>query len=82
MVARSDSRILQIQTEETRYRLVGAQVTVKETLEGNFDVEYQEGLLKWKELLVKDQQVNIKNKKKILLAELEKQTKTVSRNAS
>lgn len=77
-----DSRILQIQTEETGYRLVGAQVTVKETIEGNIDVEYQERLLKWKELLVKDQQGNIKNKKEILLAELERQTKTVSRNAS
>ena len=77
-----DSRILQIQTEETGYRLVGAEVKVKETLEGDIAIEYQGELLKWKELLVKDQQGNIKNKKEILFAELGRQTKQSQKNAS
>ena len=77
-----DSRILQIQTEETGYRLAGAQVTIKETLEGNIVIEYQGEALKWKELLVKDQQGNIKNKKEILLAGLERETKQSQKNAS
>jgi transposase len=77
-----DSRILQIQIEETGYRLIGAQVTVKEALEGDIAIEYQGELLKWKELLVKDQQGNIKNKKEILFAELGMQTKQSQKNAS
>ena len=62
--------------------MIGAQVTVKEALEGDIAIEYQGELLKWKELLVKDQQGNIKNKKEILFAELGMQTKQSQKNAS
>ena len=62
--------------------MIGAQVTVKEALEGDIAIEYQGELLKWKELLVKDQQGNIKNKKEILFAELGRQTKQSQKNAS
>lgn len=62
-----DTRILQIQTEETGYRLVGAQVTVIESLSGELGIKYDGKDLKYKELLVKDHQGHIKNKKEILL---------------
>jgi hypothetical protein len=46
--------------------LIGAEVIVKEALEGDIAIEYQGELLKWKKLPVKDQQENIKNKKNLI----------------
>lgn len=65
-----ESRIFQIQTKETGYRLVGAHVTVKENLAGEISIEYEGKILEYKELLVKDRQGRIRNKKEILLAGL------------
>ena len=65
-----DSRILQIQTEQARYTLRGAEVTIVESLEGTIKIIYQGKELQYKELLVKDHQGHIKNKKEILLAGL------------
>jgi hypothetical protein len=63
-------RILQIVTENPGYTLRGAKVTVKEELSGLIKIEYQGKELKYKELLVKDHQGRIANKKEILLGGL------------
>lgn len=60
-------RILQIQVKEFGYALRGAKVTVEEKLEGQINITYQGKELEYKELLVKDHQGNVKNKKEILL---------------
>ena len=62
-----NGRILQMQVEEAGYALRGAQVLVKENLEGQIKVIYKGKELEYKELLVKDHQGRIKNKKEILL---------------
>jgi hypothetical protein len=62
--------------------LIGAEVPVKEALEGDIAIEYQGELLKWKKLPVKDQQGNIKKQKKFLFAELKRQTKQSQKNDS
>ena len=63
-------RILQIQVEEPGYALRGAQVIIQESIEGQVKVIYKGKELKYKELLVKDHQGRIKNKKEILLGRL------------
>lgn len=65
-----NSRILQVQTEEAGYALRGAKVEIRESLEGHLSIEYKGKELKYKELLVKDQQGKIRNKKEILLGSL------------
>ena len=57
--------ILQIQTEKPSYSMKRAKVYVTESLEGKIEIEYQGKKLKYKELLVKDQQGTILNKKEI-----------------
>ncbi|MBS0645015.1 MAG: ISNCY family transposase [Verrucomicrobia bacterium] len=63
-------RILQIQTEEACYALRGAEVTISEGIQDALKVIYQGKELQYKELLVKDRQGQIKNKKEILLGTL------------
>lgn len=63
-------RILQVQLKEPSYALRGAKVVVEENLEGKIKIVYQGKELEYKELLVKDHQGKIKNKKEILLAGL------------
>ncbi len=65
-----NSRILQIQTEQIGYALRGAEVVVSEDLKGVIKITYQGNDLQYKELLVKDHQGQIKNKKEILMASL------------
>ena len=60
------NRILQIQTERPSYAMRKAKVYVIESLEGKIEIEYQEKKLKYKELLVKDNQGTILNKKEIV----------------
>ncbi|NBW53417.1 MAG: ISNCY family transposase [Betaproteobacteria bacterium] len=60
-------RILQIQTEQAGYALRGAAVDVVEDLQGAIKITYQGKELDYKELLVRDHQGHIKNKKEILL---------------
>lgn len=62
-----EGRILQVITEEAGYRMRGAKVLVKEDLEGKISIEYQGKELEFKELLVKDHQGRVANKKEILL---------------
>ena len=59
------NRILQIQTERPSYAMRRAKVYVIESLEGKIEIEYQGKKLKYKELLVKDNQGTILNKKEI-----------------
>ena len=59
------NRILQIQTERPSYAMRRAKVYVTESLKGKIEIEYQGKKLKYKELLVKDQQGTILNKKEI-----------------
>ena len=65
-----NSRILQIQPEHADYALRGAEVIVSEDLKGVVRISYKEKELPYKELLVKDHQGQIKNKKEILMAGL------------
>jgi hypothetical protein len=65
-----EGRILQIQVKEPSYGLRRANVVVEETLEGQIKVVYQGKELEYKELLVKDHQGKVKNKKEILLQAL------------
>lgn len=60
----------EIQTENAEYTLRGAQVLVQENLEGQIKVLYQDKELEYKELLVRDRQGQVKNKKEILLGGL------------
>ena len=60
------NRILQILTERPSYAMRRAKVHVIESLEGKIEIEYQGKILKYKELLVKDQQGTILNKKEIV----------------
>lgn len=62
-----NSRILQLQIKEPGYALRGAKVIVVETFEGEIKILYKGKELEYKELLVKDHQGAIKNKKEILL---------------
>lgn len=61
-------RILQIQAEDTGYALRHAEVTISESMNGVINIFYQGRKLLYKELLVKDHQGHIKNKKEILMA--------------
>lgn len=58
-----NNRILQIQTERPTYAMRKARVQVIEDLYGNIKIEYQGKELIYKELLVKDSQGKILNKK-------------------
>jgi len=60
-----DNRILQIQTERPTYAMRRAKVQVIEDLMGNIEIEFQGKKLKYKELLVKDSQGKILNKKEV-----------------
>ena len=62
-----EGRILQIQSKNAGYTLRGARVIVEEALDGTIGISYQGKDLEWKELLVKDHQGKVKNKKEILL---------------
>lgn len=54
--------------ENEGHRLKGAGVMIEEDLEGNIKIVHQGKELGYKELLVKDRQGRIKNKKEILLS--------------
>jgi hypothetical protein len=60
-----DNRILQIQTERPSYAMRRAKVQVIEDLDGNIEIEFQGKKLKYKELLIKDSQGKILNKKEV-----------------
>jgi transposase len=60
-------RVLQVQVKELGYALRGAKVVVTESLKGQIKIMYQGKELEYKELLVKDHQGQVKNKKEILL---------------
>lgn len=60
------NRILQIQTDRPTYAMRKAKVSVVESLDGKIEIEYQGKKLYYKELLVKDQQGKILNKKEII----------------
>lgn len=60
------NRILQIKTERPIHAMRRATVLVIEDLEGNIEIEYQGKNLDYKELLVKDRQGEILNKKEAL----------------
>ena len=59
------NRILQIKTDRPIYAMRKAKVTVIESLEGKVEIDYQGKKLEYKELLVKDKQGTILNKKEI-----------------
>jgi len=65
-----NGRILQVQIQEPGYALRGAKVMVEETLGGQVRIVYQGKELEYKELLVRDHQGKIRNKKEILLGGL------------
>jgi hypothetical protein len=58
-----NNRILQIRTERPTYAMIKAKVQVIEDLNGKIEIEYQGKVLNYKELLVKDNQGKIMNKK-------------------
>lgn len=60
------NRILQIKTDRPTYAMKKAKVTVIESLDGKIEIEYQNKKLEFKELLVKDSQGQILNKKEVL----------------
>jgi transposase len=57
------NRILQIQTDRPTYAMRRAKVLVMEDLQGKIEIEYEGKKLKYKELLVKDSQGRVINKK-------------------
>lgn len=61
-----NNRILQIQEEQPSYALRGAQVEVIELLSGETLVKYKGKELVYKELLVKDHQGRVMNRKELL----------------
>ncbi|GAB4187743.1 MAG: hypothetical protein Tsb0015_06820 [Simkaniaceae bacterium] len=60
-----EGRILQIQTEETGYRLQRAKVLVVEDLQGNLKTEHDGKELPYKELWIRDHQGKIQNRKEV-----------------
>jgi len=60
------NRILQIKTDRPTHAMRKAKVTIIESLDGIIEIEYQEKKLDYKELLVKDSQGKILNKKEVL----------------
>lgn len=60
-------RILQIQAQAVSYALKGARVIVEETLARQIKIVYQGKALEYKELLVRDHQGQVKNRKEILI---------------
>jgi hypothetical protein len=60
-----NNRILQIKTEKPTYSMVKAKVIVIEDLNGNIEIELHGKQLQFKELLVKDHQGKIMNKKEV-----------------
>ena len=60
------NKILQIKTEKPTYSMIKAKVLVIEDPDGNIEINYRGTSLKFKELLVKDKQGRIMNRKEIL----------------
>jgi len=58
-----DSCILQIKAENATWAMRGAKVQVTEDLDGKIEINFHEKKLEYKELLVKDSQGRIINKK-------------------
>jgi hypothetical protein len=61
-----NNRILQIKTEKPPYFMIKAKVIVIEDLNGNIEIELNGKQLNYKELLVKDNQGKIMNRKEVL----------------
>lgn len=59
------TRILQIVTDRPTYAMRGAKVEVVELLDGQIKIKYHEKELNYKELLVKDQQGRVLNRKQL-----------------
>ncbi len=60
------NRILQIKTDRPTYAMRRAKVTIVESLDGKIEIEYQGKKLDYKELLVKNRQGKILNRKEAL----------------
>lgn len=60
-----NNRILQIKTNKPAYFMIKAKVIVIEDLNGNIEIELHGKQLQYKELLVKDRQGKIMNKKEV-----------------
>lgn len=60
-----NNRILQIKTDKPAYFMIKAKVIVIEDLNGNIEIELHGKRLQYKELLVKDRQGKIMNKKEV-----------------
>jgi len=60
------NRILQIKSDKPTYAMKKARVTVVESLDGNIEIMYKGEALQYKELLVKDHQGKILNKKEVM----------------
>jgi hypothetical protein len=58
-----NNRILQIITDRPTFAMRKSKVLIKEDLNGKIEVEYEGRTLNYKELLIKDNQAMIKNKK-------------------
>lgn len=65
-----NGRIFQIEADRSAYFLRGTEVLVEEDLSGHISVSHQGKELRYKELLVRDRQGRIRNKKEILLANI------------
>ena len=61
-----EGKILQIETDQPSYGLRGAQVTVKEQLDGKLIIDYRGRQLKHRELMVKSSQGKILDRKRVL----------------
>lgn len=60
-----ETRVLQIETYNPGYAMRGAHVEIRESLDGVIEVWYQGKRLNYKELLVKDHQGRILNRKSL-----------------
>lgn len=60
-----EGRILQIQTDRASYAMRGAKVDIMESLSGEIRIEYKRMDLEYKELLVKDHQGKVLNRKNL-----------------
>lgn len=64
-----EGRILQVVAEDASYRMIGAKVIVREDLKGKIEIEYEGKQLGYKELLVRDHQGRVVNRKESLIRE-------------
>jgi transposase len=60
-----ETRILQIETDNPSYAMRGAQVEIRESLDGEIEIWYQGRSLSYRELLVKDHQGRVLNRKNL-----------------